>query len=105
MTRDILFLLQPRFLSEDGTRQCCPDTMLVEGILACFPDLRSRLDIRYVDFPKPRQPIVDVVGTEKQGAPMLVRSGKSGQVVLDDVKDILRVLVDDYGVSQPRGMI
>src|SRR5687767_8369656 len=69
MTRDILFLLNPRFVAETGARQFCPDTMMIEGVLACFPDLRARLDVRYVDFPKPRKPIVEILGEERQGAP------------------------------------
>lgn len=104
MSRDILFLLHPRFLSEQGERQFCPDCMIVEGVLACFPDLRTRLDVRYVDFPRPRQDIVDLVGAAKQGCPMLIRQGGDGPIVLDDVRDILRVFADDYQVSKARGM-
>jgi hypothetical protein len=104
MTRDILFLLHPRFVSETGVRQFCPETMLIEGVLSCFPDLRSRLDIRYVDFPKPRLPIVEVVGEAKQGSPLLVRHSEQGPQAIDDLKEILAILTRDYGICEARGM-
>jgi len=104
MTRDILFLLHPRFVSETGVRQFCPETMMIEGVLACFPDLRNRLDIRYVDFPKPRLPIVEVVGEAKQGSPMLVRHGDQAPRAIEDLREILAILTRDYGVSEARGM-
>jgi hypothetical protein len=104
MARDILFLLHPRFVCETGVRQFCPGTMLIEGVLSCFPDLRSRLDIRYVDFPKPRLPIVEVVGETKQGSPMLVRQGEQGPRAIEDLREILAILTRDYGVSEARGM-
>jgi hypothetical protein len=77
---------------------------MIEGVLACFPDLRSRLDIRYVDFPKPRRPIVEVAGEAKQGSPMLVRHGDQGPSAIEDLKEILAILARDYGVSEARGM-
>lgn len=103
MTRDILFLLNPRFVSETGARQFCPDTMMIEGVLACFPDLRARLDVRYVDFPKPRKPIVEILGEERQGAPLLVRQIAGGAVAVDELSEILRIFAREYGVSEPRG--
>ena len=73
---DILFLLTPGFTDSardgDGKRYYCPDCAFLEGVLACCPELRKRLDIRYVDYPRPRRPIVDLVGEAHQGCPNLV---------------------------------
>jgi len=73
---DILFLLTPGFADSardaDGKRYYCPDCAFLEGVLACCPVLRNRLDIRYVDYPRPRRPIVDLVGEAHQGCPNLV---------------------------------
>jgi hypothetical protein len=105
MTRDILFLLNPRFVSETGTRQFCPETMMIEGVLSCFPDLRARLDVRYVDFSKPRKPIVELLGEARQGVPMLVRRTGGGMVTVDQLNEILRVFWREYGTSEPRGLL
>jgi hypothetical protein len=105
MARDILFLLNPRFVSETGTRQFCPQTMMIEGVLGCFPDLRARLDVRYVDFPKPRKPIVELLGEARQGVPLLVRQDHGGPVAVDQLNEILRIFWREYGTSEPRGLL
>jgi hypothetical protein len=104
MTRDILFLLSSRFVAETGARQFCPDTMMIEGVLACFPDLRSRFDVRYVEFAKPRTPLVAILGEERQSAPVLVRQTDAGPVAVDQLNEILRIFTREYGVSEPRGL-
>ncbi len=47
---------------------CAP----IEGLLACYPGLREHLDIRYVNFARPRQAMVDLVGEAHQGCPTLL---------------------------------
>ncbi len=72
--KDILFLLQPFFLdarSGSGLFHC-PHSARIEGLLSFYPFLRTRLDVRYVDFPKPRQPLVDLIGPDHQSCPVLV---------------------------------
>jgi hypothetical protein len=73
---DTLFLLTPGFTDRardgEGTRYYCPDCAFLEGVLACCPELRTRLDIRYVAYPRPRREIVELVGEAHQGCPNLV---------------------------------
>lgn len=71
---DILFLLQKDFPdTRHGTGlYYCPDCAFAEGILAYFPELREKLDIRYTDFPRPRKAITELVGEENQGCPNLI---------------------------------
>jgi hypothetical protein len=73
---DILFLLTPGFTDSardrEGKRYYCPDCAFLEGVLSCCPELRTRLDIRYVDYPRPRRAIVELVGDAHQGCPNLV---------------------------------
>jgi hypothetical protein len=77
MNRDRLFLLQPGF--EDpaypGKRFYCWHCALLEGVLASFPDLESRLDVERVSWPRPRASVIDVVGEKNQSLPLLVLAG------------------------------
>lgn len=72
MARDILFLLKEDFKDGDGAPYYCPDCAQITGLLAYFPKLRHRLDIRYVDFAKPRQAIVELLTEQHQGCPVLI---------------------------------
>ncbi len=72
MDRDVLFLLKEAFNDGTGRPYFCPDCAYVNGVLSYFPTLRHHLDIRYVDFQKPRQMIVDMIGLEHQGCPVLI---------------------------------
>jgi hypothetical protein len=73
---DILFLLSPGFTDSardgEGRRYYCPDCAFLEGVLGCCPELRTKLDIRYVAYPRPRREIVALVGEVHQGCPNLV---------------------------------
>ena len=73
---DILFLLKPGFTDSardgEGKRYYCPDCAFLEGVLGCCPELREKLDIRYIDYPRPRRAIVELVGDAHQGCPNLV---------------------------------
>jgi len=72
--RDILFLLKPGF--EDpaypGQVFYCPHCARVEGVLAGFPELAARLDVRRVAFRRPRAEVIEHVGEENQSLPALV---------------------------------
>jgi hypothetical protein len=72
--RDQLFLLTPDFAdTRHGDRLFfCPETAMVEGMLAFYPKLRARVDVHYIGFDKPRSAIVALLGEAVQGCPMLV---------------------------------
>lgn len=73
---DILFLLKSDFTDSirdpNGDKYFCPDCAFLEGILSYFPELRQKLDIHYIDFPKPRKEITELVGDAHQGCPNLI---------------------------------
>jgi hypothetical protein len=115
---DILFLLKPGFTDSardsEGKRYYCPDCAFLEGVLGCCPDLRTRLDIRYVDFPRPRREIVQLVGDAHQGCPNLIldpanhrfvdasRFHKAGdRLHATDTRVIVEYLAARYGVLVP----
>jgi hypothetical protein len=113
MQRDKLFLLRPNF--EDpaypGQRFYCWHCALLEGVLVSFPELTEKLDVERIDWPRPRGPIVKLVGPEHQSAPLLVlatdapddlATGRWGGVRFVEGKDaILRVLALRHGVPDP----
>ncbi len=75
--KPILFLLQCDFIDtqiDQSQKFYCPHCAMIEGVLHYYPDLRDHLDIRYVDFPRPRKEIIALVGEENQGCPLLITS-------------------------------
>jgi hypothetical protein len=46
---------------------------------------------------------VEILGEERQGAPVLVRANAAGAVAVDELREILRIFAREYGVSEPRG--
>ncbi|MCF1484005.1 hypothetical protein B7W85_24055 [Allorhizobium ampelinum] len=110
MAQDTLFLLSPGF--EDakypGTRFVCPSCNQIEGLLRSFPDLAAKLTIHRVDFPRPRQQVIDVVGEEHQALPLLVfgenppedATTYSDTHFIQDTKRILTLLAERHGFPQ-----
>jgi hypothetical protein len=72
MHRDILFLLKHDFPDGPGTPYYCPECAQITGVLAYYPQLRHTLDVRYVDFPRPRKDILSLIGEANQSCPVLV---------------------------------
>ena len=70
--RDILFLLKHGFPDGPGAPYYCPECALISGVLHYYPQLRHQVDVRYVDFPRPRQEVIALVGEINQGCPVLV---------------------------------
>ncbi|WP_213306727.1 DUF3088 domain-containing protein [Paraburkholderia sacchari] len=110
--KDTLFILRPGFFSGGEGPFYCGDSVAVEGLLSFFPQLRSDVDVQYIDAPRPRRPIVELIGEANQSAPVIVLG--NGQTVNDstvDVRehngtrfinapdDIRRYLSSQYGVA------
>lgn len=72
MARDTLFLLKEDFADGQGAPYYCPDCAQITGVMAYFPKLRHQLDVRYVDFAKPRKEIVAILSEQHQGCPVLI---------------------------------
>ena len=74
MLHDQLFLLRADFADPafgPGAYHCT-DCARIEGLLSYFPRLRTQLDVTYVDLPRPRAPIVELLGEAYQNCPVLV---------------------------------
>ena len=112
---DILFLLTPGFTDSardsEGKRYYCPSCAFLEGVLACCPELRTKLDIRYIDYPRPRSEIIALVGDANQGCPNLILDTANHKHVdancffrvgdrlhTNDTRVIVEYLAEQYGV-------
>lgn len=112
MSHDVLYLLKP---GEDpdypGETFYCPPCAMVEGVLASFPELAKKLDVRRVDWSRPRKDVVAVVGEDNQSLPMLLlaegetsahQSGTfEGRAFINDRDAILAALSERHGFPAP----
>jgi Protein of unknown function (DUF3088) len=110
--KDILFLLTGDFAADGAAHWFCPDCAPVEGLLAYYPWLREHLDIRYVEFPRPRLAMTALVGEAHQGCPTLLTRTKpasldvplsNGWHVVADPWPIARYLRERHGIPRSRG--
>lgn len=72
MNRDQLYLLKPDFLDNGKGPYFCPGCAEVVGLLEFYPMLKRHLNVHYVDFPRPRPELVDLLGEGNQSCPVLV---------------------------------
>lgn len=77
MKRDILFLLKHRFQDGESSSYYCPECSEINGVLHYHPELRHQVDVRYVDFPRPRPDVVALIGEANQSCPVLVLDSDS----------------------------
>lgn len=108
---DRLFLVNPGWTDDLGGPWYCPAGAVIEGVLAFHPHLKTQLDITRLDFPRPRQPVIDLVGEDHQSCPILVLDGAfdwpeaqtsaaTGRRFLQD-EAIIPYLAARYGIGLP----
>jgi hypothetical protein len=111
LAKDKLFLIKPGFTDpkRDDGPFVCPFCNQIEGLLASFPALAEKLDVERVEFARPRQAVIAVVGEANQGLPLLVfgDDAPEGSARRDDVayvqdtNTILTVLAERHGFPLP----
>src|SRR4051794_32468069 len=70
--KDRLFLLRPGFYNVGLGPLYCTESLPVEGLLSFFPQLRQLIEVHYLEFPRPRQPLAKLLGAGHQGVPVLI---------------------------------
>ncbi len=107
--KDTLFILKAPFV-DGGFDWYCNDCATLEAALAINPHWQDRIDVRRVDFPRPRHEVIEMVGEEYQSLPMLVMDGERGTsdsvrvgkyAILTDVRAIGRALAHRHGGAGP----
>lgn len=113
MEKHTLVLLN-HWHDEDGSGPFyCPDCASVEGFLRYAPDIENHINVIRVDFQRPRQQIIDLVGSSNQGSPVLVfahgakvplaakTSLETGRAFVTEVFDICDCLAREFGCVRP----
>ncbi len=107
--KDRLYILAAPF-PDGGFEWYCNDCATLEGALMVNPHWNDRIDVRRVAYPRPRQELIDLIGSEYQGLPMLVmeRDRAPGDAIsvgdfaiLQDVRAIGRALASRHGGAGP----
>ena len=114
MEKDVLFLLKADFMDGAEGPFFCPDSLPLEGLLGYYPRLRTELDVKYLDFLRPRKALVQLLGESHQGLPILLLgegsaadvlavkvSTVNGHRVVQDPVEIRRYLSAAYRVARP----
>ena len=70
----------------------------MEGVLASFPELADRLDVRRIAWPKPRREVVELLGEDNQSLPVLILA-EGG--FINDKDAILTALTERHGFPHP----
>jgi hypothetical protein len=110
--KDRLYLLKPNFLDQ-GKAYFCPGCAQVEGMLSFYPALREKIEVFYIEFPRPRPSLVAEIGEDNQACPKLVLGGEydipekatvgevNGRRFISAPLDICRYLANAYRVGEP----
>jgi hypothetical protein len=76
IVKDRLFLLKPSFMDQGKGPYFCPGCVVVEGMLSFYPGMRDKIEVNYIDFPRPRSGLVALIGAENQTCPKLILTGE-----------------------------
>lgn len=110
--KPVLFLIRPGPRPDYPEGWYCPDCAIVEGVLAYYPQLGEAIDVRHVDFPRPRRAIVDLAGEAFQDCPCLLLDPQTApadlplvngwRIIIENTRrllDTLPLLADGVGRS------
>jgi hypothetical protein len=116
MKKDALFLLKRDFedQAQPGKKFVCPECVFVEGLLGYYPQLREQIDISYLDFKRPRNEVIRLIGEENQSCPVLVLKDSPHELLQEEIpfgqkgthffvsgqEDIARYLMIVYSIGQ-----
>lgn len=113
MTRDRLIILKPGFVDPAFPGQVfyCWHCALMEGVLASFPEALASVEVERIEWPRPRQSVIDLIGPDHQSLPVLVLADDApsdpetgeheGRRFVSGKDDILRALSARYGIPDP----
>ena len=113
MNKHILFILTPGFFDGEEGPFFCPHSAAMEGLLKYVPELNSRLDVRRIEFKRPRNEVIELLGDENQFTPVLILdegadlpsnaqvSAQTGRSFILGEIEISKYLHEDLGIMKP----
>jgi hypothetical protein len=114
MKLDRVYLLKPQFMDEGKGPYFCPHCARLVGMMEFYPALKEELEVRWLDFPRPRAELVDLLGEENQSCPVLGFHGvpeaslakpplqqAKGRWFVDGAEEIAHYLAHAHGVGIP----
>lgn len=114
MPRDRLCLLKPHFMDAGKGPYFCPGCAQMVGLLEFYPALKEQLEVRWLDFPRPRPELIDLLGEENQSCPVLVLKAApndpsstpalqqaKGRWFVEGAEEIACYLADAHGIGIP----
>jgi len=72
MSKHILFLLTPGFYDGEDGPFFCPHSAAMEGFLKYVPDAEKSVEVKRIEFQRPRKDIIELLGEENQFTPVLI---------------------------------
>jgi hypothetical protein len=95
-----MFLLKADFKDasrDDGKRYYCPDCVMIEGLLSYYPRLLNEIEVKYVNYARPRQEVVDMIGEANQSCPVIVLENGT---FINDPNAIIRHLIEYHQIGE-----
>lgn len=89
-----LFILKMPFEDGPGKMWICSHCTLIEGALSVNPHWETLVDVRRIDFPRPRAEVVELLGENSQWLPVLVFENK--ETIIKPV-EIVNYLANKFG--------
>jgi hypothetical protein len=111
--KDRLFLLRPGFMDLGKGPYFCPGCAFVEGMLSFYPALLDKIEIKYIDFERPRPLLVAEIGEDNQSCPKLILGDEHavpedmpvnkamGRCFISGASEICHYLGRVYGFGEP----
>lgn len=113
MEKHILFILKPGFYDGEEGPYYCPHSAALEGIILFNPELEDLVDVKRIDFQRPRMDIVPLIGEKNQGSPVLVLAEGSdvppeaavyeetGRAYMHGEINIANYFSQEFGIMRP----
>ena len=89
-----LFILKMPFEDGPGKMWICSHCALIEGALLVNTHWEGMVEVRRIEFPKPRKEVVNILGEDNQWLPVLII--ENNKTITDPV-EIINYLANEFG--------
>nr|WP_290444084.1 DUF3088 family protein [Pseudoalteromonas sp. XMcav2-N] len=89
-----MFVLSMPFEDGPGKMWICSHCAMIEGALTVNPHWADQVDVRRVDFAKPRKAVVELLGEDNQWLPVLILDDEQ---TLTQPEAIINYLAEAFG--------